>query len=98
MLVAFAGYLTSAGTFQFVFTIVFTLSGVMVGTLFTYMIGRKLGKPLIQRVGNYLFLTPHHMHKIKRWFMINGSWTVTFEYFVPGMSGINDMTRLLHPA
>ncbi|PIC58542.1 hypothetical protein CSV80_03195 [Sporosarcina sp. P12(2017)] len=86
VLVAFAGYLTSAGTFLFVFTIVFTLYAVIVGTLFTYMIGRKLGKPLIHYVGNYLFLTPHHMHKIERWFINYGSWTVTFGYFVPGMS------------
>lgn len=85
VLVAFAGYLTSAGTFQFAFTIIFTLSGVMVGTLFTYMIGRKLGKPLIHRFGNHLFLTPHRMHKVERWFMTYGSWTVTFGYFVPGM-------------
>ncbi|PIC80475.1 hypothetical protein CSV75_01390 [Sporosarcina sp. P18a] len=85
LLVALAGYLTSAGTFQFLFTIIFTLSGVMVGSLFTYLIGRKLGKPLIQRFGKHLFLTPHRMHKIERWFMTYGSWTVTLGYFVPGM-------------
>ncbi len=84
-LVTFAGHLASAGTFHFVFTIIFTISGVMVGTLFTYMIGRKIGKPLIQRFGNYLFLTPKRMLRIERWFMTYGSWTVTFGYFVPGM-------------
>ncbi|ARD47143.1 DedA family protein [Sporosarcina sp. P33] len=99
LLVAFAGYLASSGTFQFVFTILFTISGVMVGTLFTYMLGRKIGKPLIHRFGNYLFLTPMRMQKIERWFMTYGSWTVTFGYFLPGMrhlicyvSGMSGMT------
>lgn len=85
LLVAFAGYLTSAGTFHFVFTIIFTISGVMIGTLFTYMIGRKIGKPLIHRFGKYFHITPLRMQKIERWFMTYGSWTVTFGYFVPGM-------------
>lgn len=63
------------------------------------MIGRKLGKPLIHRFGKHLFLTPHRMHKIERWFIMYGSWTVTFGYFVPGMrhlicyiSGMNGMS------
>ncbi|WP_153721434.1 DedA family protein [Sporosarcina cascadiensis] len=84
-LVTFAGYLASAGTFHFIFAILFTICGVMVGTLFTYMLGRKLGKPLIQRFGRYLFLSPHRMQKVERWFMAYGSWTVTIGYFLPGM-------------
>ncbi|WP_153730608.1 DedA family protein [Sporosarcina obsidiansis] len=85
LIVTFAGYLASAGTFRFVFTIFFTISGVMVGTLFTYTLGRKIGKPLIHRFGRYLFLSPHRMQKIERWFMAYGSWTVTIGYFLPGM-------------
>ncbi|EGQ22434.1 DedA family protein [Mammaliicoccus sciuri] len=85
LLVTFAGYLASAGTFHFVFAMVFTISGVMVGTLFTYMIGRKIGKPLVHRFGRYLFLSPHRMQKVEQWFMAYGSWAVTIGYFLPGM-------------
>ncbi|AXH99405.1 DedA family protein [Sporosarcina sp. PTS2304] len=84
-IVTFAGYLASAGTFHFVFAIIFTISGVMVGTLFTYMLGRKIGKPLIQRFGNYLFLSPHRLQKVERFFMAHGSWAVTIGYFLPGL-------------
>ncbi|PIC63575.1 hypothetical protein CSV79_11015 [Sporosarcina sp. P13] len=85
LIVTFAGYLASVGTFRFVFAIIFTTSGVMVGTLVTYMLGRKIGKPLIQRFGNYLFLSPHRLQKVERFFMEHGSWAVTFGYFLPGM-------------
>lgn len=85
IVVTFAGYLASAGTFRFVFAILLTFSGVMIGTLFTYMLGRKIGKPLIQRFGRYVMLSPHRMQKVENWFMTYGSWTVTAGYFLPGM-------------
>lgn len=85
VIVVFTGYLASSGTFHFLYAVFFTLAGVMIGTLFTYALGRKIGKPLIRRFGKYLALSPKRLHTVEKWFMAYGSWTVTIGYFLPGM-------------
>lgn len=85
LIVTFAGYLAHAGTFHFVFAIVLTICGVMIGTLLTFTLGRKIGKPLIHRFGPYFFLSPYRIKRVEHFFMAYGSWTVTIGYFLPGM-------------
>lgn len=76
VIVVFTGYLASSGTFHFLYTVFFTLAGVTIGILFTYALGRKIGKPLIRRFGKYLALSPKRLHTVEKWFMVYGLWLV----------------------
>ena len=85
IVVAFVGHLSSMGTFNYTTAMVITMLGVMTGTIFTYLLGRKIGKPLLHKYGKWIQLTPNRLKRVDHWFHRYGSWAVTFGYFVPGM-------------
>lgn len=86
--VAFIGHLTSIGTLNFPIALIITVLGVMSGTIFTYALGRNIGKPLLIKYGKWVRLSPSRLQRVDRWFEKYGPWTVTLGYFVPGMRHI----------
>lgn len=85
IVVAFVGYLSSVGLLNFPISIFISILGVMTGTLFTFAIGRQIGKPLILKYGKWIRLTPERLTIIEGWFNRYGPWTITIGYFIPGM-------------
>ncbi|WP_342514972.1 DedA family protein [Sporosarcina sp. FSL K6-1522] len=85
IVVTFVGYFASIGLLSYFFSMIIVALGVLSGTLFTYTIGRKIGKPLLRRYGKWVSLTPQRLHLVERWFNRYGLWTVTLGYFIPGM-------------
>ncbi|MCG3089349.1 DedA family protein [Sporosarcina cyprini] len=85
VVVAFVGHLSSLGTFNYPVAMVVTMLGVMSGTLVTFAFGRKIGKPLLDKYGKWISLSPKRLQLVNRWFDRYGSWAVTIGYFVPGM-------------
>ena len=83
--VAFIGHLSAIGTFNFFIAFITTILGVMSGTVFTYILGRKIGKPLLMKYGKWISLPPKRMQLVDRWFDKYGSWAITLGYFIPGM-------------
>lgn len=76
-----------------------TILGVFSGTIFTYTIGRTLGKPMLIKYGKWLGITHTRFSHAERWFNQHSSWAVTFGYFIPQMrhlvcsiSGVSDMS------
>lgn len=85
LVVAFIGHLSAVGTLNYFSAFVITILGVLTGTLFTYTIGRKVGKPLLMKYGKWISLSPKRLQKVDSWFNKYGSWAITIGYFVPGM-------------
>lgn len=64
-----------------------------------YALGLYGGRPLIERFGRYVLLTPERMEKVERFFASRGAVVVLFGRFVEGVrqacaiiAGISDMT------
>lgn len=85
IVVAFIGHLSSTGALNYQLSAVITVLGVMTGTIFTYTIGRTVGKPLLMKYGKWISLSPKRLQRVDNWFDKYGSWAVTLGYFVPGM-------------
>ena len=84
-IVTFVGSLVGLGHLSLSIAILITIVGVLIGTLFTFTLGRKLGKPIINKYGIWIGLTPRRLMRVESWFNKYGSWAVTLGYFVPGM-------------
>ncbi|HRR26768.1 MAG TPA: DedA family protein, partial [Acidobacteriota bacterium] len=54
LLMPFAGYLCFTGPLNMLAVIVVGSLGAMCGSTIAYLLGRKLGRPLLERYGRYL--------------------------------------------
>lgn len=54
-----------------------------------YVIGRVGGRPLIERVGRYVFLTPDRLDRGERWFDDHGGKVVIVARFIEGLRQLN---------
>lgn len=82
-MMVFAGYLSSSGRLSLPAAWISSLGGSMVGMVVSYLIGRKVGRPFLERYGKWLFLNPGKLEKAEKWFQAYGIWTVGFGYFIP---------------
>ncbi|HEU5200170.1 MAG TPA: DedA family protein, partial [Ktedonobacterales bacterium] len=57
-------------------------AGAIIGDNFGYWIGRKGGRPLIQRYGKYVFVKEERLNKAERFFERHGDKTVFFGRFI----------------
>jgi membrane protein DedA with SNARE-associated domain len=57
--------------------------GYLTGSLIGWMIGRAGGRPLVERHGRWLHLSPQRFLKAERWFERYGASFVLFGRFVP---------------
>ncbi len=79
----FAGYLAYQGVFDlFLITIVGAL-GCTVGSVISYYVGRKGGRPFIEKYGRYLFIKSSHMELAEIWFNKYGDRAVFFSRLLP---------------
>lgn len=84
-LMVFVGSLTTTGTFNYIPAFAICLGGSMTGMLISYTLGRRIGKPLLDRYGKKIRLTPKRIERTERWFQKYGAWSIVFGYFVPGL-------------
>ncbi|MBG9736394.1 hypothetical protein ABD86_02925 [Paenibacillus alvei] len=84
-LMVFVGSLTVNGPFQYIPAFAVCLAGSMTGMFISYMVGRRVGKPLLDRYGKKLKLTPQRIKRTEEWFQKYGGWSIVFGYFVPGL-------------
>ena len=57
--------------------------GNLLGSLLSYWVGAKGGRPLLQRYGKYLLISMEDIHKMDRWFARYGEATVFFTRMMP---------------
>ena len=84
-LMVLAGSMTVNGPFYYMNAFIVCTLGSMTGMLLSYGIGRKVGKPLIDRYGAKVKLTPSRLAVVERWFEKYGPVSIVFGYFVPGI-------------
>jgi membrane protein DedA with SNARE-associated domain len=65
-----------------------TLAGSLTGFCVSYVIGIKVGMPLLERYGKYLLLTPDRYKKAVAWFYRFGPAFILIAYFTPGLRHI----------
>ena len=61
--------------------------GSLIGSLAEYYISKWGGRPLIEKYGKYLLITPHDLSRADRWFQTRGELTVFVARMIPGVRG-----------
>lgn len=84
-LMTFVGSLTAFGHLSFGSSVAVSFAGSMSGMLISYWIGRRVGKPFLDRFGKWFHLTPARLARAEKWFQKYGVWAIFFGYFVPGV-------------
>ncbi|ADG81367.1 DedA family protein [Thermincola potens] len=84
----FIGFLVSRGNLSLGWSIVFAFLGTTSGMTAAYLIGRRLGTPIIKKYGKRIGITPERLAKTEKWFKKYGKWTLAIGYFVPGLRQI----------
>jgi membrane protein DedA with SNARE-associated domain len=57
--------------------------GNLVGSWIAYWVGRKGGRPLVERWGRYVFLRPHELDRAEAWFADHGDAAVFVSRLLP---------------
>ena len=76
IIMPFSGYLVSTGRFDLLLVATAGALGCNLGSAVAYEIGRRGGRPLIERYGRYLLLRPHDLDRADRFFARWGGLTV----------------------
>lgn len=79
----FAGFLVAERTLSPVGVVACATLGSIVGSLFSYAIGRFGGRPFIDRYGKYLLLDAGDLERTDRFFQRHGTITIFASRFIP---------------
>lgn len=79
----FAGFLVSEGRMAFWIVVALGVLGNLVGSLLAYEIGRRGGRPLIEKYGKYLLISKHDLDIADRWFSKRGELMVFVGRLLP---------------
>lgn len=79
----FAGYLAYQGVFNLFLISIVGAAGCTAGSIISYYIGLKGGRPLIERYGKYFFIKTGHMDIAEEWFGKYGDRAVFFSRLLP---------------
>lgn len=99
VIMPFSGYLVFSGRFSLFGIAIAGGVGCLIGSLFSYWLGAKGGRPLIERYGKYILMSKHDLNLTDRWFQRWGNVTVfigrllpivrTFISFPAGIARVN---------
>src|SRR5437763_10016847 len=68
IIMPFSGYLVYTGRFNIWLVSLAGAFGCVVGSLVAYGVGTYGGRPLIEKYGKYLLISPHDLKLADRWF------------------------------
>jgi len=99
VIMPFSGFLVVSGKMNFWLLTFVGAFGNLVGSWLAYWIGKKGGRPLIEKYGKYILISKHDLDLADSWFKRYGDWTVFFGRLLPvirtyisfpaGISGMN---------
>lgn len=81
----FAGFLIVDGTITWIGVAIASTIGSLVGSLVSYWIGAKGGRPLVLKFGKFLLLNEHHLEITERFFQRRGSAAIFISRFIPAV-------------
>ncbi|WP_174275196.1 DedA family protein [Sphingomonas bacterium] len=76
IIMPFAGYLVSTGRFGLIAVATAGAIGCNLGSIIAYEVGKRGGRPFVERYGRYALLNLHDLDKAERFFARFGSVTV----------------------
>ena len=57
--------------------------GCTFGSLGAYWVGAKGGRPVLNKYGKFVLITPHDLDRANQWFQKNGDWAIFFTRLMP---------------
>lgn len=81
----YSGYLANKGILELFPAMLAAYVGSVSGMTITYYMGYKMGKPLIDKYGKWIFLKSIHLEKTKKYYEKYGNSLLLFGYFIPGL-------------
>lgn len=91
-LLVFSGFLIYQGKLGAVPTFLAALAGAVSGITISYLLGRSLGRSIVDRYGKYLHITEERLDRVERWFERIGDWLLPVGFFVPGLRHFTALT------
>ena len=88
IILTYAGYLTSIGSMKFTLTLIASFIGAVCGISFSYLLGSKLGDPILTKYGPKLFIKEETIQRTKVLFDKYGAFVLILSYFIPGVRHI----------
>ena len=79
----FAGVLAAEGHLNLVLVIIIGALAEFAGSFTSYAIGRRGGRPAVDRFGKYVLLTRRDLDRADRFFAGRGAWTVAVARLIP---------------
>lgn len=83
IIVPFSGFLVFQQKFIFWLVVLAATIGNILGSLIAWWIGKKGGRPLIERYGKYILLSKRDLDLTEKWFQRKGSLTVFIGRLIP---------------
>jgi len=88
LIMPFAGYLASTGTFYLPFVILAGTLGATMGSTVAYGIAWIVGRPIVDKYGRYIFLDQKKVDKADAWFKRWGGWGILIGHAIPGIRSV----------
>lgn len=85
LIIPFAGYLAAEGEMNLFLVIVVGTAGAAIGNTVAYFIGYRVGRPLIERYGKYIWLDERDLGLAERWFAKYGDIGILLGHAIPGV-------------
>ncbi len=80
-----AAYWAAQGRFNIWLVVLAATAGSWVGSALSYWVAYMLGRPLVQRYGRYVFLSPAKLEKADLWFDTYGAGGIFVARLLPGI-------------
>lgn len=106
VILPFGGYLVAIGRLDFFWAAMAGTLGGLAGSIFSYFIGLKGGRPFLQRYGRYFGFSEKHFRQAEWWFEHYGEATVFFTRLMPvvrtfislpaGIAGMNFLKFVIY--
>lgn len=84
----YTGYLSFKGVLHLWTAMLAAFGGSIIGMTTTYVIGYKIGMPLIERYGKWLLLKPEYLARTRKYYEKYGNLLLTVSFFIPGIRQI----------
>jgi membrane protein DedA with SNARE-associated domain len=78
-----AGLLVYKGEFNYFIVTFVAVLGNFAGSSFLYLVGRKGGRPFLDKYGKYLEYSPEKLERTERWFTKHGDVIIFVSQFIP---------------
>jgi membrane protein DedA with SNARE-associated domain len=85
IIMPFSGYLVSTGQMNIWLVGLAGAVGCVLGSLVAYWVGSKGGRPLIEKYGRYVLVSPHDLDLADRWFASYGEIIVFVSRLLPAI-------------